>query len=194
VLRPPGGHSRKIPAFEGRCIPAGFLAIPHRTAASTPRSGAPPGRGTSALSVHGLLGNSPLEAGGGSTERPVERETGVAAKRMRRQTAKDDRERRRRTTGTPSRAQGGRQRAGGADRAAGAGRPEICLFCCDQRSPACVGRARRSLVRRTDRTPPRSLLRLPASPRVSLVSRRNPSGDRPPAAALECNRICETEY
>src|SRR4030067_642367 len=31
------------------------------------------------------------------------------------------------------------------------------------------------------------------SPRVSLVSRRNPSGNRPPAAALECNRICETE-
>src|SRR4030043_826833 len=36
------------------------------------------------------------------------------AKRMRRQTAKDDRARRRRTPGTPSRAQGVRQRAGGA--------------------------------------------------------------------------------
>src|SRR3989337_2907645 len=36
------------------------------------------------------------------------------AKRMRRQTAKDDRARRRRTGGTPSRAQGVRQRAGGA--------------------------------------------------------------------------------
>src|SRR4030066_71171 len=35
------------------------------------------------------------------------------AKRMRRQTAKDDRARRRRTGGTPSRAQGARQRAGG---------------------------------------------------------------------------------
>src|SRR3970040_1643939 len=62
------------------------------------------------------------------------------AKRMRRQTAKDDRARRRRTSGTPSRAQGVRQRSGGADRAAGAGRPKGCLFCCDQRSPGCVGR------------------------------------------------------
>jgi len=113
---------------------------------------------------------------------------------MRRQTAKDDRARRRRTGGTPSRAQGVRQRAGGADRAAGAGRQQGCLFCCDKRSPGCVGRARRSLVRRTSRTPPRSLLRLPASPRVSLVSRRNPSGDRPPAAALECQGICETVH
>src|SRR3989304_3115392 len=78
------------------------------------------------------------------------------AKRMRRQTAKDDRARRRRTGGTPSRAQGVRQRSGGADRAAGAGRPKGCLFCCDQRSPGCVGRARRSLVRRTGRTPPPS--------------------------------------
>ena len=115
------------------------------------------------------------------------------AKRMRRQAAKDDRARRRRTCGTPSRAQGVRQRAGGADRAAGAGR-QGCLFCYDKRSPGCVGRARRSLVRRTDRTPPRSLLRLPASPRVSLVSRRNPSGDRPPAAGLECQGICETVH
>src|SRR3990170_5021834 len=116
------------------------------------------------------------------------------AKRMRRQTAKDDRARRRRTPGTPSRAQGVRQRAGGADRAAGAGRPQGCLFCCDKRSPGCVGRACCLLVRRTDRTPPRSLLRLPASPRVSPVPRRNPSGDRPPPAALECNRICEMEH
>src|SRR3990172_1736829 len=100
------------------------------------------------------------------------------AKRMRRQTAKDDRARRRRTPGTPSRAQGVRQRAGGADRAAGAGRPQGCLFCCDKRFPGCVGRARR----------------LPASPRVSLVSRRNPSGDRPPAAAFECQVICETGH
>ncbi len=113
------------------------------------------------------------------------------AKRMRRQTAKDDRARRRRTNGTPSRAQGVRQRAGGADRAAGAGRQKGSLFCCDKRSPGCVGRARRSLVRRTSHTPPRSLLRLPASPRVSLVSRRNPSGDRPPAAVLECRNLRE---
>src|SRR3989304_2649176 len=113
------------------------------------------------------------------------------AKRMRRQTAKDDRARRRRTSGTPSRAQGVRQRAGGAGGAAGAGRQKGCLFCCDKRSPGCVGRARRSLVRRTCRTPPRSLLRLPASPRVSLVSRRNPSGDRPPAAGLECRDLTE---
>jgi len=112
---------------------------------------------------------------------------------MRRQTAKDDRARRRRTNGTPSRAQGVRQRTGGADRAAGAGR-QGCLFCCDKQSPGCVGRARPSLVRRTQRTPPRSLLRLPASPRVSLGSRRNPSGDRPPAAALECQDICETVH
>ena len=34
--------------------------------------------------------------------------------------------------------------------AAGAGRQQGCLFCCDKRSPGCVGRARRSLVRRTD--------------------------------------------
>jgi len=113
---------------------------------------------------------------------------------MRRQTAKDDRARRRRTCGTPSRAQGVRQRAGGVDRAAGAGCQKGCLFCCDKRSPGYVGRARRSLVRRTYRTPPHSLLRLPASPRVSLVSRRNPSGDRPPAAALECQDICETVH
>jgi len=71
------------------------------------------------------------------------------AKRMRRQTAKDDRARRRRTCGTPSRAQGVRQRAGGVDRAAGAGRQKGCLFCCDKRSPGYDGRARRSLVRRT---------------------------------------------
>ena len=90
---------------------------------------------------------------------------------MRRQTAKDDRARRRRTSGTPSRAQGVRQRAGGADRAAGAGRPTGCLFCCDKRSPGCVGRARRSLVRRTSRTPPRSLLRLPAVAKGSPLSR-----------------------
>src|SRR3972149_5124001 len=64
------------------------------------------------------------------------------AKRMRRQTAKDDRAWRRRTGSTPSRAQGVRQRAGGADRAAGAGRPKGCLFCCDKRSPGCVGRGR----------------------------------------------------
>src|SRR4030065_221450 len=50
--------------------------------------------------------------------------------------------------------------------------------CCDKGPPGCVGRARR----------------LPASPRVSLVSRRNPSGDRPPAAALECQGICETVH
>jgi hypothetical protein len=40
--RHPGGHSRKIPAFEGRCIPAGFFALPHRTASGTPRLGASP--------------------------------------------------------------------------------------------------------------------------------------------------------
>src|SRR3989304_6205015 len=33
----------QVPAFEGRCIPAGFVARPHRTAAGTPRPGAPPG-------------------------------------------------------------------------------------------------------------------------------------------------------
>jgi hypothetical protein len=32
----------QIPAFEGRCIPAGFVTLPHRTAAGTPRSGASP--------------------------------------------------------------------------------------------------------------------------------------------------------
>ena len=32
----------QIPAFEGRCIPAGFVARPHRTAAGTPRPGASP--------------------------------------------------------------------------------------------------------------------------------------------------------
>src|SRR4030065_511182 len=57
-----------------------------------------------------------------------------------------------------------------------------------------AGRARRSLGRPTARPPPRSLLPFPASPRVSLVSRRNPSGDRPPAAALECQGICETVH
>ena len=46
-----------------------------------------------------------------------------------------------------------------------------CLFCCDKRSPGCVGRARRSLVRRTSRTPPRSLLRLPAVAKGSPLSR-----------------------
>jgi hypothetical protein len=40
--RHPGVHSRKIPAFEGRCIPAGFFALPHRTASGTPRLGASP--------------------------------------------------------------------------------------------------------------------------------------------------------
>jgi hypothetical protein len=32
----------QIPAFECRCIPAGFVALPRRTAAGTPRSGASP--------------------------------------------------------------------------------------------------------------------------------------------------------
>ena len=32
----------QIPAFEGRCIPADFVARPHRTAAGTPRPGASP--------------------------------------------------------------------------------------------------------------------------------------------------------
>src|SRR4030042_4809747 len=89
---------------------------------------------------------------------------------------------------------GGRGLSPEGSAAAGAGHPKGCLFCCDKRSPGSVGRARRLLVRRTSRTPPRSLLRLPASPRVSLVSRRNPSGDRPPAAALECQGICETVH
>ncbi|KRT72622.1 MAG: hypothetical protein XU12_C0017G0009 [Deltaproteobacteria bacterium CSP1-8] len=40
--RPPGLHSRRIPAFEDRCIPAGFVARPHRTAVGTPRSCASP--------------------------------------------------------------------------------------------------------------------------------------------------------
>jgi hypothetical protein len=40
--RPPGLHSRKIPAFEDRCIPTGFVARPHRTAVGTPRSCASP--------------------------------------------------------------------------------------------------------------------------------------------------------
>ena len=40
--RPPGLHSRKIPAFEDRCIPADFVARPHRTAVGTPRSCASP--------------------------------------------------------------------------------------------------------------------------------------------------------
>jgi hypothetical protein len=40
--RPPGLHSRKIPAFEDRCIPAGFVARPHRTAVGTPRACASP--------------------------------------------------------------------------------------------------------------------------------------------------------
>src|SRR3972149_6071444 len=40
--RPPGLHSRRIPACEARCIPAGFVARPHRTAVGTPRSCASP--------------------------------------------------------------------------------------------------------------------------------------------------------
>jgi hypothetical protein len=36
------GPFPQIPAFEGRCIPAGFVALPRRTAAGTPRSGASP--------------------------------------------------------------------------------------------------------------------------------------------------------
>ena len=40
--RHPGVHSRKIPAFEDRCIPADFVALPHRTAEGTPRLGASP--------------------------------------------------------------------------------------------------------------------------------------------------------
>jgi hypothetical protein len=42
ALRSPGVHSRKIPAFEGRCSSEGFVALPHRTAAGTLRSGASP--------------------------------------------------------------------------------------------------------------------------------------------------------
>ena len=79
--------------------------------------------------------------------------------------------------------------------AAGAGRPQGCLFCCDKRSPGCVGRARRSLVRRTCRTPPRSLLRLPAVAKGSPWSRDETlPGTGPPAAALECQGICETVH
>jgi len=94
------------------------------------------------------------------------------AKRMRRQTAKDDRARRRRTCGTPSRAQGVRQRAGGAFPRRRHRSPKGLPFLLRQAIPG---------------------LHRACSPRVSLVSRRNPSGNRPPAAALECNRICETE-
>jgi hypothetical protein len=36
------GPFPQIPAFEGRCIRSGFVALPHRTAAGTPRSGASP--------------------------------------------------------------------------------------------------------------------------------------------------------
>ena len=139
-------------AFERRCIRSSFVAL--LAAYSTVR-----------LKERASLAGSRSPEG-----------SAAEAKRMRRQTAKDDRARRRRTGGTPSRAQGVRQRAGGADRAAGAGRSGSCLFCCDKRSPGCVGRARPSLVRRTGSTPPRSLLRLAASPRVSLVSRRNHPG------------------
>jgi hypothetical protein len=35
--RHPGGHSREIPAFEGRCIRPGVVALPRRTAAGAPR-------------------------------------------------------------------------------------------------------------------------------------------------------------
>jgi hypothetical protein len=65
------------------------------------------------------------------------------AKRMHRQTEEDDRAQRGVLEARRSWAQGVRQRAGGADRAAGAGRERGCLFCCDKRSPGCVGRARR---------------------------------------------------
>ena len=37
-----GGPFPQIPAFEGRCIPAGFVALPQRTALGTPRLGASP--------------------------------------------------------------------------------------------------------------------------------------------------------
>ena len=86
-------------------------------------------------------------------------------------TARGARAGRRRTSAPRSGARGVGQRAGGADRAAGAGRQKGCLFCCDKRSPDCVGRARRLLVRRTCRTPPRSLLRLPAVAKGSPLSR-----------------------
>src|SRR3989304_5366709 len=74
--------------------------------------------------------------------------------------------------GVPGRGGGGRKKgAGGADGAAGAGRQQGCLFCWDKRSPGYVGRARRSLVRRTSRTFPRLLLRLPAVAKGSPLSR-----------------------
>ena len=38
------GPFPQIPAFEDRCIPAGFVALPRRTAVGTPRSGASPVR------------------------------------------------------------------------------------------------------------------------------------------------------
>ncbi len=37
------GAIPQIPTFEERCIRSGFVALPHRTAAGTPRSGALPG-------------------------------------------------------------------------------------------------------------------------------------------------------
>ena len=114
---------------------------------------------------------------------------------MRRQTAKDDRARRRRTGGTPSRAQGVRQRAGGAFPRRRRRSPTGLPFLLRQAIPglrrACSSLACAAYFPYASALAP-ALARL--SQRVSLVSRRNPSGDRPPAAALECNRICETEY
>jgi hypothetical protein len=62
--RPPGLHSRKIPAFEDRCIPAGFVARPHRTASGTPRSCASPFGAHRPSRCTASSGTEPLRPGG----------------------------------------------------------------------------------------------------------------------------------
>src|SRR4030042_1271987 len=99
------------------------------------------------------------------------------AKRMRRQTAKDDRARRRRTSGTPSRAQGVRQRAGGAFPRRRRRSPKGLPFFCDKRSPGRVGRGRAPPVAASWRSAPRPAPPLPPPPPPQRGDQR-PGGSR----------------
>ena len=128
-----------------RCRPAAQRAEAGAPAPSFPE-------GVEGMKARAIRDERRLRSSPGERRRrePAPGWSAAEAKRMRRQTAKDDRARRGVLIGTPQ---------------PGAGRPTKgrrrdlcrrrrslcrgCLFCCDKRSPGCVGRARRSLVRRS---------------------------------------------
>ena len=79
--RPPGLHSRKVPAFEDRCIPAGFVARPHRTAVGTPRSCASPVGAHRPSRCTASSGTEPETPGGALREEGQAQTCGFIARR-----------------------------------------------------------------------------------------------------------------